>query len=58
MSDFQVIFGDFSATTVTFVANTTEAKERIYGGVSIQIKKSGAPEFFDKLLAEGFSIDC
>ena len=57
MSDFQVLAFDFNATTVTFVAKTDAAKQRIYGGLSVDIRKSAAPEFFEKLEAEGFSVE-
>ena len=56
MSDFQVLPFDFSATTVTFVANNTNAKDRICGGVSCEVRKSAAPEFAAKLEAEGFTV--
>ena len=56
MSDFQVLPADFSATTLTFVANTTNAKDRICGGLSCEVRKSAAPDFAAKLEAEGFTV--
>lgn len=57
MSDFSVLPFDFNSTTVTFVAHTDAAKQRIYGGVSAQIYKSAAPQFLEELEAEGFSVN-
>ena len=56
MSDFQILPFDFNATTVTFVANNDAAKARIYGGLSVDVRKSAAQEFCDKLEAEGFKV--
>lgn len=57
MSDFQILPSDFNATTVTFVANTNAAKQRIDGGVSVDIRKSAAPDFLATLEAEGFVVE-
>jgi|APGre2960657404_1045060.scaffolds.fasta_scaffold119303_2 hypothetical protein len=57
MSDFKVLPSDFSATTITLVANTQNAKDRICGGVSCELRKSAAPDFVAKLEAEGFIIE-
>ncbi len=57
MSDFQILPFEFNATTVTFVANTKTAQDRIYGGVSVNIRKSAASDFYDTLVAEGFSVE-
>lgn len=57
MSDFKVLPSDFSATTITLVANTQNAKDRICGGVSCELRKSAAPDFVAKLKAEGFIIE-
>lgn len=57
MADFQVLPSNFNDTTVTFVATNQAAQQRIYGGVSVNIKKSAAPDFYDALLADGFSVE-
>jgi hypothetical protein len=57
MSDFKVLPSEFSATTITLVANTQNAKDRICGGLSCDIRKSAAPDFVAKLEAEGFTIE-
>lgn len=56
MSDFQVFPPHFSSTTITLVAMTQDAKDRICGGLSCEVRKSEAPKFFAKLEAEGFAI--
>jgi len=57
MPDFQILPSSFNATTITFVANTDAAKQRIYGGVSVDIRKSAAPDFLATLEAEGFKVE-
>ena len=57
MSDFQILPSNFNDTTITFVANTDAAKQRIYGGVSVDIRKSAAPDFLETLEAEGFKVE-
>ena len=56
IADFSVLPFDFNSTTVTFVANNAQAKARVYGGVSVEIRKSLAQEFADKLESEGFKV--
>ena len=55
-ADFSVLPFDFNATTVTFVANSDAAKARIDGGLSVDVRKSAAQDFCDKLEAEGFKV--
>jgi hypothetical protein len=60
MTDFTFSPTDFSATTITVVANTTDAKEYLaqrYGAgcVSLEIRKSAAPEFADSFEFQGLS---
>jgi hypothetical protein len=57
MSDFQILFADFSATSVKVVAHTAKAQQRICGGVACEIPKSKLPEFYDMMLEEGFTVD-
>lgn len=57
MSDFQILPFDFNATTVTFIALNKAAQDRIYGGLSVQIRKSAAPNFLATLEAEGFKVE-
>jgi len=52
MTDFTFLPSDFSSTTITVVANTPDAKQYLaerygFGCVSIEIRKSAAPEFAD-----------
>ena len=56
MADFQVLPFDFTATTVTVVASSQAAKARLDGGISVEIRKSAAQQFIDKLEAEGFQV--
>lgn len=60
MTDFTFSPADFNATEITVVANTTEAKEYLaqrYGSacVSINIRKSAAPEFANSFEFQGLS---
>ena len=55
-SDFSVLPFDFNATSVTFVANSAQAKARIDGAVSVEVRKSAAPQFVVKLESEGFTV--
>jgi len=55
-ADFQILPSDFNETTVTFVALTESAKEAIYGGVSVQIRKSRVPGYVEMLETSGFVI--
>jgi hypothetical protein len=57
MSDFQILFADFSATSVKVLAHTPEAQKRIWGGVACEIPKSKLPEFCAMMLEEGFIVD-
>lgn len=54
--DFVVLSSDFNDTTVTIVAETTAAKARFDGGISIQIKKSALPRVVDLLESQGFTV--
>jgi hypothetical protein len=52
MTDFSFSSTDFNATTILVVANTSDAKEYLaqrygVGCVSIEIRKSAAPDFAD-----------
>jgi hypothetical protein len=52
MTDFTFSLTDFNATTILVVANTSDAKEYLaqrygVGCVSIEIRKSAAPDFAD-----------
>jgi hypothetical protein len=57
MSDFQILPFDFNATTVTFVANNKAAQDRIYGGKSVEIRKSESQRFYATLIGDGFSVE-
>lgn len=57
MLDFQILPSSFNDTTITFVAKSDAAKQRIYGGVSVNIRKSAAPDFLATLEAEGFKVE-
>lgn len=60
MTDFTFSPADFNATTILVVANTVDAKEYLdqrygIGCVSIEIRKSSAPEFADSFEFQGLS---
>lgn len=55
-SDFQVLPFDFNATTVTFVVNSAQAKARMDGAVSFEVRKSAAQQFSDQLESKGFVV--
>ena len=60
MTDFTFSPIDFNATTITVVANTVNAKEYLaqrygVGCVSVEIRKSAAPEFADSFEFQGLS---
>jgi len=60
MTDFTFSPTDFSATTILVIANTTDAKEYLaqrygIGCVSIEVRKSAAPEFADSFEFQGLS---
>ena len=60
MTDFSFLPTDFASTEITVVANTSDAKEYLaqrygVGCVSINIRKSAAPEFADSFEFQGLS---
>ena len=60
MTDFTFSPADFNATEITVVANTSDAKEYLaqrygVGCVSINIRKSAAPEFADSFEFQNLS---
>ena len=60
MTDFTFSPTDFSVTTILVVANTTDAKDYLaqrygIGCVSVEIRKSAAPEFADSFEFQGLS---
>ena len=60
MTDFTFSPADFNSTEITVVANTPDAKEYLaqrygVGCVSINIRKSAAPEFADSFEFQGLS---
>jgi hypothetical protein len=60
MTDFTFSPADFNATTILVVANTSEAKEYLaqrygVGCVSVEIRKSSAPEFADSFEFQNLS---
>jgi hypothetical protein len=60
MTDFTFSPTDFASTEITVVANTQDAKEYLaerygFGCVSINIRKSAAPEFADSFEFQGLS---
>ena len=57
MSDFQILPFDFNATTVTFVALNKNAQDRIYGGKSVEIRKSESQRFYATLIGDGFKVE-
>jgi hypothetical protein len=54
--DFVILPSDFNDTTITFVAETTAAKARFDGAISIQVRKNAAPSLADQLEAQGFTV--
>ena len=56
MADFQVLPTTFADTTITFVCVSSAAKSRMNGAISLQVRKSAAPDLFAKLEAEGFTL--
>ena len=62
MTDFTFLPSDFSSTTITVVANTFAAKEYLaerygFGCVSVEIRKSAAPEFADSFEFQQLSYE-
>jgi len=62
MTDFTFLPSDFSSTTITVVANTSAAKEYLaerygFGCVSVEIRKSAAPEFADSFEFQQLSYE-
>ena len=60
MTDFTFSSNDFSATTILVVANTTDAKDYLaqrygVGCISIEVRKSAAPDFADSFEFQGLS---
>jgi len=60
MTDFTFSPADFNATTILVVANTLDAKQYLaerygLGCVSVEIRKSAAPEFADSFEFQGLS---
>ena len=60
MTDFTFSTADFNATTILVVANTLDAKQYLaerygLGCVSVEIRKSAAPEFADSFEFQGLS---
>ena len=60
MTDFTFSFTDFNATTILVVANTTDAKDYLaqrygVGCISIEVRKSAAPDFADSFEFQGLS---
>ena len=60
MTDFTFLPSDFSSTTITLVANTPDGKQYLaerygFAAVSIQIRKSAAPELADSLEFQGLT---
>lgn len=55
-ADFQILPFDFNATTVTFVVISAQAKARMDGAVSVEVRKSAAQQLCDKLESEGFQV--
>jgi hypothetical protein len=56
MADFQVLPFDFASTEATFVAITEAAKKRFDGAISVNVRKSAASCFAERLEAEGFKV--
>lgn len=61
MTDFTFLPSDFSSTEITVVANTPQAKDYLaqrygLGCVSINIRKSAAPEFADSFEFQNLSF--
>jgi len=60
MTDFTFSPADFTATEITVVANTSDAKKYLaqrygVGCVSINIRKSAAPDLADSFEFQGLS---
>ncbi len=60
MTDFTFSSTDFNATTILVVANTIDAKDYLaqrygVGCVSIEVRKSAAPEIADSFEFQGLS---
>ena len=59
MADFQILSSNFNATTITVVALSQRAKERLGCGVSAvsaEIRKSALPAFVCQMEVEGFVV--
>jgi hypothetical protein len=62
MVDFTFLASDFNSTEITVVANTQDAKQYLaerYGAacVSLNVRKSAAPEFADSFEFQGLSYN-
>lgn len=62
MADFTFLPSDFNSTEITVVANTQYAKEYLaerygVGCVSLNVRKSSAPEFADSFEFQGLSYN-
>jgi hypothetical protein len=62
MTDFTFSPADFNSTEITVVANTPDAKQYLaerfgFACVSINIRKSAAPEFADSFEFQGLSYN-
>lgn len=60
-TDVVVAFGDFSSTTVTFMANTAAARDFFAaqfgrGAVEANIRKSAAPAFAEAAAVAGLKV--
>jgi len=60
MTDFTFFPTDFNSTRILVIANTIDAKEYLaqrygVGCVSIEVRKSAAPEFADSFEFQGLS---
>ena len=57
MADFQVSPWSFSDTETTITPMNDDAKARLYGGMSAQIKLSQIGMFVEQLESEGFQVE-
>jgi hypothetical protein len=60
MVDFTFLPSDFNSTEITVVANTKDAKEYLaerygFGCLSLNVRKSAAPELADSFEFQNFS---
>lgn len=56
MADFLLLAFDFNSATVEVLCQSQRAADRYYGARSVNVQKSLAPEWVERIEAEGFTV--